>query len=579
MPVLLSLLRGAAIGCLAGVSLLALAMIAGAAGDVSPTVFFAGLAAGVLVGMTGSLITRLTAIGCLLVTGAAVGFGLATGFGNLELSLVAGSLIAAVWAAAGGPTPSHPERWFRWGGVLLLPLLLVLVPLILDGGTLGHDEAAYGVKARQWLEGTPGSGWSPHRGTGMSAYGYLVLALGGAEPGLRSIGLLGVLALAAGVWNLGRLMAGPAVGAMAAVAVVAGPAVLSRTTEYLSDVPSAAMLVFCAMIVWRELGARPIPSYRLLWAFPFAWAAFYLRYQSAVSLALIALVALLLWWRQVRQRPGPVIALIAIGLLGLVPHFAQSIDLTGRAWGILLNTGTGAIRAYPGEGLRDYAGMFWWGLAGYAGPIALISAMVGAVSGWRVTAARRAYVFLLVPALGQTLVLGLISHGEARFLVFPIALMMVAGAMTLDRWAGSPSTTWGRGLLWGASALVIGSLALSAVFAREWVENRKGSNEPVELAAVEVAELAGPASCGVLTSYTPQVTFYSRCASEVFPLVGGPEEGVAGLTGDARFLVLIENGKRQPSGAELLGYLALTDRTPVTVHGERRDGTVLRFSG
>jgi hypothetical protein len=318
----------------------------------------------------------------------------------------------------------------------------------------------------------------------------------------------------------------------------------------------------------------------LLWALPFAWAAFYLRYQSAVSLALIALVALLLWWRQVRQRPGPVIALIAIGLLGLVPHLAQSIDLTGRAWGILLNTGTGAIRAYPGEGLRDYAGMFWWGLAGYAGPIALISAMVGAVSGWRIGALRQAYVFLLVPAVGQALVLGLISHGEARFLVFPIALMVVAGAMTLHRWAAlEPPVTWGRGLLWGAAALVIGSLALSALFARDWVEDRKGGNEPVELAAVEVADLAGPASCAVLTSYTPQVTFYSRCASEVFPLVEGPEEGVASLTGDARFLVLIENGKRQPSGSELLGYIALTDRTPVTVHGERRDGTVLRFSG
>jgi hypothetical protein len=41
--------------------------------------------------------------------------------------------------------------------------------------------------------------------------------------------------------------------------------------------------------------------------------------------------------------------------------------------------------------------------------------------------------------------------------------------------------------------------------------------------------------------------------------------------------VLIENGKRQPTGDELDVLLALTDGSPVVVSGERRSGTIYRF--
>ncbi|MDP9143484.1 MAG: hypothetical protein M3N43_02105, partial [Actinomycetota bacterium] len=571
--------RGAAIACVAGAFGFGVVVLGDLAHTDSGVVFFIGALAGAVVGLSPRSDPRFEALGALLVGLLVSVAGVGTGFGWLELSALAGSALAAVWVLAGEWRPKDPWRWFRWGGAVLFVLTLVLLPMILDGGTLGHDESAYGVKARQWLEGTPGSGWSPHRGTGMSAYGYLVLALGGQEAGLRLLGLVGALGLAAGSWALGRRMANPRVGAIASVAVVAGPAVLRRSTEYLSDVPTAALLVFCMVIIWSEFNDRQAPSYRLLWVLPLAWGAFYLRYQSALSLALIAMVVGWLWWPKVRRRPGPVVWVVVLGLLGLIPHFVQSIDLTGRPWGILLNTSSGAVRAYVGEGLLDYAGQIGWHIGGYVGPIALVAALVGLITTWRSPETRNRYLFLLVPALVQVLGLGLISHGEPRFILFPLALVVVAGVMAIDGWISERGSAWPHALAWAACVLLVGSLALSAADARESVDSRAANNEPVELAALDVMDRAGGEACGVLTSYTPQITFYSRCASEIFETGKGPEEHLEQLRGEDRFMVLIENGKRQPIGPELQGFVDLTSGSPAVVVGTKRDAVVYTFEG
>lgn len=573
----IALLRGAALACVAGALGFGVVLLGDLAHTESGVVFLVGALAGVVVGLSRRSDARFEAMGAILVGVLALLAGAGTGFGWLEGSMLAGSLSATIWALAGEWRPKDPWRWFRWGGVVLPVLLFVLLPLVLDGGTLEHDESAYGVKARQWLEDTPGSGWSPHRATGMSAYGYLVLLVGGEEAGLRLLGLAGALALAAGCWALGRRMGNPRVGAIASMGVIAGPAVLRRSTEYLSDVPAAALLVLCMVVVWREFNDREAPTYRLLWALPLAWGAFYLRYQSALSIALIALVVAWLWWPKIRQRPGPVVWLIVIGFLGLIPHLVQSIDLTGSPWGIVLNTSGAAVRAFVGEGLQDYAGQIGWQLGGYVGPIALVAAFLGVITTWRKLESRRAYLFLLVPALIQVLALGLISHGEPRFVFYPLALIVVAGAMAIDGWMTERPISWPYALAWATTVLLVGSLALSASEARRAVDIRKSNNEPVELAALEVMELAGAESCGVLTSYTPQVTFYSRCASEVFENALGPGEQLERLRGEARFMVLIENGKRQPTGPELEGLVDLTSGPPVVVEGARRDGLVYSF--
>jgi len=435
----LALWKGAAIGFAVGILVFAAVVVAGLAGTETGLVFIGGAVAAALgAGLSEGSSRVFQVVGASLIGLAALIAGVVTGFGVLEASVIAGSVIAALWTMTGRPWSRDPWAWLRWGGVMILVLVIVLLPLILDGGTLGHDESAYALKARQWLEDTPGSGWSPHRGTGMSGFGYLVLAAGGHEAGLRSIGLLGAGALALGAWVLGNRMANPRVGGLAAIGAVAGPAVFHRGTEYLSDLPAAALLVVATAIVWRQMGDKEQLDYGLLWFLAPALGAFYLRYQSALSLGLMLLTATILWWPKIRSRPGPLTWLGLLGLLGLAPHMVQSLDLTGTPWGILLNTSRGAVRAYIGEGLGDYADQFSWHLGGYALPIALIAAIAGLVGWWRSATIRRRLVYLVAPALVQVLALGLISHGEPRFVFFPVALVVV---LNVGLSKSSPSAT------------------------------------------------------------------------------------------------------------------------------------------
>jgi hypothetical protein len=358
--------------------------------------------------------------------------------------------------------------------------------------------------------------------------------------------------------------------------VVAGPSVLYRGTEDLSDVPSAALLVWCMVVIWQELEDRDLPTFSLLWVLPLAWGAFYLRYQSILAIGLIGVVAVYLWWQKIRQRPAPVAWLIGIGLVGLIPHFAQAIDLTGTPWGIILNT-SNMVRAYVGEGLVDYVDQLSWSLAGRVGPMALVAAGVGLVVRWREPGARRRYTFLLFPAGAQVLLLGLVSHGEPRFLFFPLALVVVAGSLSVSAWIPGVGKPWSHAIAWCAPILVIGSVALSASEARQAVDDRSENNEAIEVAAHAVADMAGGEPCGVLTSYTPQITFYSACASEIFEGELGPQESLAGLRGDVRFMVLVEGGKRQPVGEDLVGFVGLTTGPPVVIDTDGSGALIYRF--
>ncbi|MGH8916026.1 MAG: hypothetical protein ACRDZM_16130 [Acidimicrobiia bacterium] len=574
----LAFLRGAACGCTAGILIFGIAVTIGLAPTESGLVFAGGAVAGAMAaGLSRWKQDRIEAGGAAAVAMAGLVAGAVTGLGLLEYSVIGGSVLAAVWSIVGRPGPRDPWAWFRWGGIVVALLVVVLLPLIVAGGVLGHDESAYALKARQWLEATPGSGWSPHRGIAMSAYGYLVLAGGGGEAALRSIGLLGAAGLVMAAWFLGRRMSNPRVGAFAACGVAAGPAVLYRGTEYLSDLPAASLLASCMAILWWQLEDGDLPGHRLLWFLVPAWVAFYLRYQSALSLGLIAILSLFLWWPKIRRRPRPVIWLGVIGLAGLVPHVVQSVDLTGKPWGILANTTTGAVRAYVGEGLADYANQFPWHVGGYALPIAMSAAVAGLVVWWRSDVIWRRLAFLLAPALIQVLALGLISHGEPRFVFFPLLLVVVAGSIVIDRTLSAYPGPLSGAPAMAVAILVAGSLALSATFARTTVENRQENNEPVMLAALEVARGADGDSCGVLTSYRPQITFYSRCSSQVFRLEVEPSRAVAEISGNARFLVLIEGGKSQPDAEYLDALVALSSGSPVVVTGVKRDGTVYAF--
>ena len=569
----LQVIRGGALGCVFAGCLLAIALLLGLAPGANRLVYVAVAVAGLVFWMIPQERSGPNLVGAGLVASMGIVGGALTGYGVLEIVLVAGGALAAVVSLRGMPLFAMKPGLSAVVSVVVV--LVALVPLIVDGGTLGHDESAYALKARHWLEGTPETGWSLHRAPALSAFGYVVLAAGGEETMLRTIGLLSLGGIAAATWWLGSMVSNRIVGSIAAVAVVAGSATLRRATEYLTDLPSAALLVCCMAVLWFEFERREGgPTYSLLWVLPFAWAAFYLRYQSALAFLLIGLMMMIVWWRPIRRQPGPLVVTALVGLAGMIPHALMAMTETGSPIGIILVTGEAAGREFVGEGLVDYILLLGWPLIGLLGLPLVVFFWWWLWAGWSDPVQRKVGLFLGIPAVGQVLVLGLVSHGEPRFVFFPLALVVIgatAGALVISEgW----SERLRRGIRAALVLLLIGSVALAVAATRGSVENRALSNEPLELAGDRIETETRGASCGVLTSYAPQITFYSECSTDVFRSATAPGDAVARLEGDEKFMLLVENGKRQPGGDFLRGLMAETQGEPIPIDGER-DSAVL----
>lgn len=576
VPWLLQVVRGGALGALFGVAAIAVALLTGLLTGTSLLLYPLAALVAVAYALIPNRETLPQVLGALVFGLIAVGAGLIREFGALEVAGVIGSAMAL--AVIGWDLPWRA----RIPGVALAGLVLVLMvanvlPLIIDGGGLNHDESAYALKAKHWIEGTPETGWNLHRGVAMSAYGYLVLEAGGDEPVLRLWGLGAMLAFVASIWILGNRIGGRWVGPVSAIALMSSPAVLRRSTEYLSDVPSAALLTACMVVVWRQFGERDRPGYGLLWLLPLALGAFYIRYQSVLSFALIAIAIAALFWEKVKSGWRPIGLTAGLGLLGLIPHFVFATSETGSPLGIMLFTADVAGREFIGEGLVDYFLFMGWPLAAFVGPFAVVFFVWWLVADWRSLPARTKCLFLMIPAAGQVLILGVLSHGEERFIFFPLALTLVGGAtglmVLLPRWR--PTTA--RAVTLAMVVLLVGSFAMGTAYVRRSVEGRILGTEPVLMAAEEMQEQSGDDSCGVMTSYFPQITYYSGCFTQPFRTHLAPEEALSRVQGDERYLLIVEDGKNQPEGEDLAGLVDLTSGEAVVVAGERDFAEIYDF--
>lgn len=549
--------RGVALAALLGVVAMAVALLTGLTSGVSIVLYPLAAVTGVAYvlipdGPVRPQLLGATAFGVVGLTAALV-----TGLGALELSGLIGS-IAAMTTFSGGLSwrTGIPMRWFAV--IAILVVAANLIPLVLDGGGLVHDESAYALKARHWIEETPETGWSIHRGIAMSGYGYLVLEAGGDEGALRLLGLVSIIGFAAATWVLGDKVGGRWVGPVSAIALVSSPTLLRRSTEYLSDVPSSALLMVCMVVAWKQFGERDRPGYGLLWLLPFAWAAFYIRYQSVLSFALIAVAIGILFWDEVKAGWRPVALTAALGAVGLIPHFLYAASETESPLGIILFTADVAGREFYGQGLVDYFLAMGWPLAAFVGPVATVFFVWWLINRWQSVEERTQCLFLMIPAAAQVLILGVLSHGEERFIFFPLGLTLIGGVtgafVLLREW--QPRTA--RAVSLGLAILLLGSLAMSVAYVRRAVENRAEATELIEMAADDVRAASNGASCGVMTSYFPQVTFYSGCHTQYFRPHLEPEQQLERLDGEERYLLLVEGGKNQPEGVELAGIVDLT---------------------
>lgn len=488
---------------------------------------------------------------------AVIGFGSifgSPGIGRLDVALVAAvALLSLVGTRLFIPFAGGVPVWLGMAGLLLL--LAVLIRILIEGGPLGHDESAYVLKARTWIDNAyPDTGWDWHRGPGQSLMAVPVLWLTSDPLGFRSVAVVLTVLTAGAVWYFGRTVSSNRVGMVAAMVFAVAPSFLRRGVTFLSDIPSTGLLLVVAALVWKWATDESSSVKPLVWAATWGAVAFYIRYQAVLSLGLVAMVLAVLYWPRLRMAGRHIGLAAGTFLVLLLPHFVWATALSGRPWGVLTTTGSAGGRAFLGEGLVDYATDLTYLLAGPVGGIAIVVAcLAGAVSVVRIVRGResgsdRMLVFVVLVALGQIGALGLVSHGEPRFVFFPTALLIVGAVVVgydlAHRWAVVWRTMAAVGL-----SMVCALVLTEAVNRMDRNTEARGESYAV-LEAVSAEVLArtgaGPGECGIFTGYLPQMTWYSGCRTSA--IGNDPLEAF----GDRpSFIALFENGQRQPTGSEL----------------------------
>lgn len=503
---------------------------------------------------------------------AIIGLGADPFFANPGIGVTQGAALGAglVIAVAGTRSLAPPLRpvpaWLISVG--LVALAFALVRIVVGGGGFGHDESAYALKGRAWIQGTPETGWEIHRGWVQSALAAAVLPFTSSEAVMRLVSVVLSVGTVVTVWWLGTTVRSRRVGVMAAAVFVTSPSYLRRGAEFLTDVPSTGLLLVVTVLWWRWLTDPKPRNSMLWWAVVVATFAFYWRYQAVLSLGLLVPGALVIFWSRIRSDLAAVVRAALFAVVLLIPHVIYAMAETGRPWGILTRTGDAAGRAYLGEGLVDYATDFPDLLAGQIGAVAILFALawlvwrlIGAVRRRGLESTDRLALYLAVPAIGQIVLLGLISHGEPRFVFYPVSLLLVMAGLGVEDVRRRVSDEWFRVGVAGFVVAVVTLFGLNSDRADRGAETLAESTVVLEETASTVLAQSGD-GCGIVTTYTPQLTWFSGCQTEL-PSLG---EAVVELDRDLdRFLVLFDNGKRQPTGGVLAGYLDLTAGEPIVV--------------
>jgi 4-amino-4-deoxy-L-arabinose transferase-like glycosyltransferase len=510
----------------------------------------------------------------------------------------------ALWAGNRAANESHPlGRLVGWlpqsvrargvahGELIVLTavvliFILVVARQIAIGGIFGFDESIYALTARSWLEGTPNTGWSSHRSPGISVLGIAALPFGMLEAPFRSIGLLfGSVSIVA-CWRLARELAGPAAGLIAALAVATIPDLQRNAAAFLTDVPSAALVVIMMLLVWRRFESGSVPGAgdrRLLLIAFLAAVTFYIRYGASVPIAFLVLTVVILWPGRIIADWRMIVAAVALLFVLLAPHLVYATSL-GSPWAVALSARNLAAPDYPGQALQVYMGQF---PSTVAGPIAGAVAICGICAAiWRLARGRRidrrmkAYLFLLLPALGAGLLLGIVALAQTRYVYVPLMLLVIAGSVALaGAWRRLPALLRAGS---GVTALAVVMLAMlnvgSSMVAAQSASALAQRDVIVAAHRIRADALSRtPAKhphCSVLAYHVPQLTWYSECAVFHF---GYPAEAgrQALLFGPNRYLMLMdEQTIRQPDGAMLEGYLRLVDPQPMTVVRDLPSGAV-----
>ena len=410
-------------------------------------------------------------------------------------------------------------------------VLAFLVPTLGAIGAqiaFGYDEAVYAQLTRNWLTGTPASGWDLHRPPGLSVLGIVPQMLGSdTEWAHRLIGASAGLGLVLAGWWMARGVGGTGAGIMAASALAVASPLQVESSSFLTDVPSTLVLVVVAVLGWRHAtGSAPIGR-SLVWLGVLSALAFYVRYGSAVELVGLAVAMVAMAPRKLLAAWRPVLAAVAAFGIALVPHLAISVAQTGSPWGILAGAGR-AAGGGDGFPLLSYAAWFPWALIG---PIGAVLALFGIVAAFRGTGFPR---FIGLAVVVPIAVLGTLVHAEPRYLLYPMVLLVIAGSVEAVTHLQRVRASW-RVLAGLAAAAVILGAATTTWETRTRSDRFDWKRE----AGHDIGLSSG--DCSVLTADVPIISWYSGCRSFNF------QSGVEALTGSPRLVIVRTDGHNQPA--------------------------------
>lgn len=482
----------------------------------------------------------------------------------------------------GVPLPHDRTSWLR-AGLATIPLFLffaVGVVHIAGGGPFGHDEAVYATRARDFALGRePGSYWIAYRSPGLS----LVLTpLWLARESVALSRLVVLLFACAGIaltitlaWRLfdGR------------VAVVAGT-LLALTPGYLHasilnwpDVPGAVFgLAAIVVLVFATWGRRVSPW--VLAVVPLAALATYTRYGAPIPVAIGLSIFALHAWPAV-MRSIPLVSAVAVSTLAAIAAILFVPALTGSE-----EAPQHAIRARylsSSEPWWTPAEHFSGQLDDLLGRPLLVLLIVGIMLAI-LAGARRLTAPVPLLAVSATLVLtvlGLVytlAHGEPRYLAPALPFLMILAAVGLTTIRQVVGTRTGAALLL-LSVLVLAPRVHSE--GRETMDLLKDRWTTLRLVSAQIDERLSE-DCAVVTSYSPQVEWYSGCRTTLLPAAdeGPPYEQrlartVERLDQEDVVMLLLEGGKRQPDGADREAAIASAQEL---VFSEGEPGEYLGFA-
>lgn len=369
-------------------------------------------------------------------------------------------------------------------------------------GPLGSDEAAYAL-----LANGDGDGWL-YRPIGFVAFARLGLFLGDSELALRLPSAVIACGLIPAVFAVGSRL-GPWVGAGAAAVIAGTHTFVLRGPTLLTDVPSTIFMLAAIAIVIIELERGGGPSYRLAAVAPVLAASFYVRYGSAPTIAIVIVAACAVWRRAIFERPGPVLVTAGLFVALLVPFFVYSHQMTGSVTGILTLASEVAGRKYIGHGLVIYLA---YAPYLYHGVLATPVVLVGLASVARPPPQRRCARFLALVAIGQLLAISLVSHASARFLFVAIVLLVALGVDAIARMIAARSERRTLAIRIAAWTILLAWVGMLVATVPILDSQRRGLAGLVISAHAIRADAAGR-PCTVIARATPQIMWYSGCAS------------------------------------------------------------------